>query len=210
MPIAIKRVCHSCGGAVLEEPTPSQLKVYPNRGKFCSQDCAEDGELKECIRCKKWFRSYRGIANSCLECRDKKYLDYEPVKRKAWSIGANIIGGKGKTAWLMELIAAAIGSECIYCKTILNIDNMNLDHIEPIGSSEMRRKKAENKEARMHADRRSNLRLICRKCNLLKDRLSHKNFVDLLSFLSKDEELKKNVLGRLARSGIVWRNKKAK
>jgi hypothetical protein len=192
-------VCHSCGG-LMPPPKPSEP------GKFCCNDCREDGELKECLVCNNWFRSYSGIAAYCNVCKDKRYLAYEPIKRKASSLGGNVRGGKGKIAWIVERLTESLGSPCKYCSTILTLQNISLDHIEPFGSSELRRTLV-GKE-RLYIDRRENLQLICRKCNVIKDKIPHESFVNLLEFLSTDPILQENVLNRLNQSGLLWHFKR--
>lgn len=204
----VERLCRGCGGVIFDGPAASQKKAYAGAGKFCSQECAENGEAKECDVCGQWFRSYRGVAKRCESCSRKGYLSYEPIKRKASTLGANILGGRGKTEWLVSLIGDAVGKNCPYCDTELSLDNISLDHKVPIGSSEVRRKKSENREAREVADRRDNLHLVCRKCNQLKGKIPHDSFLKLLAFLSTDKIMEHEVLSRLRQSGVVWGHKR--
>lgn len=199
----VSRVCQACGG-VMVEPKPSQLKAYPGAGKFCCDDCRHLGKLRQCTRCDDWFRAYAGIATLCPICTPKKYLDYEPVIRKAWSLGANILGGKGKKQRMAELIQGSLATPCRYCGVILTLGNLSLDHIEPVGSSELRKNKLANKEARAHADRWENLQIICRDCNQLKGKILHTDFEALLALFRQHPALGVEVTNRMRQGTFIF------
>ena len=97
-------------------------------------------------------------------------------------LGANILGGKGKLQFLMELISETVGTPCKYCSEVITLRNLSLDHKVPYLSTEDRRQKAKNKAKRAYADRRDNLHIVCVDCNSVKGQMSHDDFSSLLAW----------------------------
>ena len=191
--------CLGCGGIYWQNVT----KAY--RGKFCSIECRQLGALIKCERCGEYKRSYNPGSALCSDCAPYKYELYEPVERKAWSLGANIIGGRGKKAWVMELITTALEQPCVYCGSQLTLKNIQLDHKEPYGSTSARRDKAINKELRAHVDRRENLQIICRTCNQFKGDMNDQEFRSLLTWLNDKPELATKIKRRIMQGITMWK-----
>ena len=172
-------------------------------------------KLSNCENCKKEILAYaplqRFCSKKCAITFEKKLREaqkwHDPVRYKAKTLGANVRMGKNKTVLLQTLIEESLEKPCKYCGEILDILNISLDHIEPIGRNEIRRRKAEFVEERIYLDRLENLQIICRKCNSLKGKIPHTKFVKLLKFLAKDKILKDLVLNRLRQSVILWQKR---
>ena len=103
------------------------------------------------------------------------------------------------------MLTAALDRPCSYCGRIVTLDNASIDHKTP------RRGLARTGGAvSRHLDRRENLHVVCRKCNLAKGAMSHEAFLRLLAFLRGDPELYAAVLPRLGMAGMGWKNIKAR
>lgn len=158
-----------------------------------------------CKRCNREYSPYNALQLYCsAECRDRKYELYDDVRRKAWSLGANLRLGKGKSLWLEEKLQLALGTPCVYCQAPLTLKNVSIDHKEPFADTTVRRNKTANTELREHMDRKENLQFICRNCNMLKSDLTDVQYRQLLTFLESNDDLKKKIMKRLSHSKALW------
>jgi hypothetical protein len=124
--------------------------------------------------------------------------EQDPIRRKAASTAANfVIEGIVKIDFFDALFRQAINTPCKYCGTILTLNNMNVDHIEPLGSRTTRRQRL--------PDRPENLQVICRGCNQEKGDLSDEKYRKLLGFLSEDIELYEYVTRKLRQSALTFK-----
>jgi len=121
----------------------------------------------------------------------------DPVKKKATIIGANLLMGQGKKAFLMALIQDAISSPCPYCGVTIDLQNLTVDHKEAYQSSFDRRSHPENKAKRRRLDRKENLHVVCKNCNQQKGKLHHHQYVRLVDFLETDPEMRDYIFWRL-------------
>ena len=90
---------------------------------------------------------------------------------------------------IRELILAAYGKRCRYCRDILKVNNMVCDHNIPLshgGESIL-----------------SNLQMICARCNTRKGPLTDKVFRKLLAWLKRQNQNTRDyILRKLARSDV--------
>lgn len=78
--------------------------------------------------------------------------------------------------------------ECPYCRCLLKIQNLSVDHDEPL---------SRGGEHRLH-----NLDVVCEKCNLAKGILTGQEYVELLRVLNGwPASVRQDVLGRLRAGG---------
>lgn len=123
------------------------------------------------------------------------------IKKKAQSISSQIVMGKGKTEFFINLIKKNLNTPCLYCGSFLMLDNLSLDHIVPFGDSKARK----NKLIRKQFDTEANLHIICKKCNLLKGDLDSDRFMKLMNFLNSDFIIRQYVTGIMSRGNLTWR-----
>ena len=90
---------------------------------------------------------------------------------------------------IRELVYAAYGRKCRYCKNILKVNNMVCDHSIPLsngGESVL-----------------NNLQMICARCNTRKGPLTHKAYSKLLAWLKRQNQNTRDyILRKLARSDV--------
>ena len=90
---------------------------------------------------------------------------------------------------IRELVYAAYGRKCRYCKNILKVNNMVCDHSIPLsngGESVL-----------------NNLQMICARCNTRKGPLTHKAYSKLLAWLKRQNQNTRDyILRKLARSAV--------
>ena len=90
---------------------------------------------------------------------------------------------------IRELILLAYGRKCKYCNNILKVNNMVCDHNSPISHG--------------GESVKSNLQMICARCNTRKGPLTHKVFVKLLGWLKRQNKNSRDyILRKLARSDV--------
>lgn len=191
--------CGTCGGMFGYKR--SQLRAYPNAGRYCSRECAE-AVPGICAICGIEIEGHPSL-KYCEEHAKKGYLLMDPLTRKAWSLSANVLGGKGKRERMIELLRQAVGASCVYCGVEVTIETASLDHKEPINSSGARRHKALSREVRLHADRWDNLQIICVKCNTRKGNFTDGEFRQLMDACT--EAMWSKLEWRLRLSGFGWR-----
>ena len=88
-----------------------------------------------------------------------------------------------------ELILAAYGKQCRYCRNILKVNNMVCDHCIPLS----------------HGGESigSNLQMICARCNTRKGPLTDKVFKKLLAWLKRQNKNTRDyILRKLAKSDV--------
>lgn len=162
---------------------------------------------KNCLNCNNVFFAYTYQQKLCSEkCKygyELKTRLSDPIARKAFTISGSISMGIGKREYFLALIKDNLGKNCKYCNSILSLDNMSIDHIEPFRSSKIRHGK-EYLGLKKHFDRKENLQVICRPCNKLKSDMNHNEFIKLLEFLNANITIKEKIIKRLARSDIMW------
>lgn len=129
-----------------------------------------------------------------------------PIEKKALALGAKITLGKGKKEFLEKLVRDSIGKHCVYCKDMLVLETLSLDHIKPFGETKLRVNKVYAKALNIQ----DNLQIICKRCNAMKSNLPHEKFMKLLAFLDTDIVLREYVFKRLAQSNVMWSFRKGR
>lgn len=200
----IERVCTRCGETFLFKS--SQARHYANAGQFCSVKCSHSFEFT-CLGCgKKRSDGYVSHQTYCNKKCQYAARAKDPIRKKAFTMSSFITyGGKGKLDYFDGLLRSKLDSPCRYCSTLLTLENVSLDHIEPFATSEARR----NPLIKRQLDRSDNLQIICRGCNQMKGNLSHDDFVKLLDFLDKNPSISAYVRKKLSQSNIMWTHKRA-
>jgi 5-methylcytosine-specific restriction endonuclease McrA len=90
---------------------------------------------------------------------------------------------------IRELILAAYGKRCRYCRDILKVNNMVCDHNIPLSHG--------------GESIASNLQMICARCNTRKGPLTDKVFRKLLAWLKRQNQNTRDyILRKLARSDV--------
>src|SRR3990167_3727798 len=168
------------------------------------------GAGKECCcpTCGKTFRqgrqkNQRFCSENCCKRQGQALKTSNPFEHRIWSMSNNLLLKDRKNV-VRRLIGVALGTKCPYCGTLLMLENVSLDHKEPIGARVFRLKQAMHHNERRESDRVENLHIVCRKCNALKGALNHEQFLKLLEFLSQDDSMKEIVLMRLRRAAVVF------
>ncbi len=72
--------------------------------------------------------SYKKISKS----QTKKERESEIIHRKAINLAKHLKWGKGATTKVEQMITDAIGTPCHWCGNKLTIDNISMDHKNPI------------------------------------------------------------------------------
>lgn len=133
------------------------------------------------------------------QCKYKS-LSKDPIAKKAYTMSSPIAFGKGKKVYFEKLLNDSLGEPCRYCRSILSLDSVSLDHIVPFGETKLRNNKLVAKKLNVP----ENLQIICKRCNQMKGTLSHDKFVKLLDFMASDIEIKDYLTRKLAQSNIMW------
>ena len=90
---------------------------------------------------------------------------------------------------IRELVYAAYGRKCRYCKNNLKVNNMVCDHSIPLSNG--------------GESVKSNLQMICARCNTRKGPLTHKAYSKLLALLKRQNQNTRDyILRKLARSDV--------
>jgi 5-methylcytosine-specific restriction endonuclease McrA len=90
---------------------------------------------------------------------------------------------------IRELIYNEYGRRCKYCKNTLRVNNMVCDHNIPLSHG--------------GESTRSNLQMICARCNTRKGPLTHKAYSKLLAWLKRQNQNTRDyILRKLARSDV--------
>ena len=90
---------------------------------------------------------------------------------------------------IRELIYSAYGKRCKYCRDILKVNNMVCDHSIPLSNG--------------GESVKSNLQMICPRCNTRKGPLTHKAYSKLLAWLKRQNQNTRDyILRKLARSDV--------
>lgn len=162
-----------------------------------------DENNAKCVYCKKGFHAKRPeLAKYCSKrcAYENNYKGKPPLEKKAITIGANLVMGGDKKAYLMSEMDAHIGTPCTYCGENLTLDNLTFDHKVAYKRTELRKEKAKNRDIRMYMDRPQNLQVICKSCNQLKGELDDDQYRRLVDFLETDPWIKIVINRRLKRS----------
>jgi len=95
------------------------------------------------------------------------------------------------------LVRAAIGAPCPYCSNTMTLDNLSLDHKEPLNRA---KGKLHPLDVRREADRPENLQIVCRSCNGSKGNFNDAEFRTLraMTFWPKIQK-------RLAIAASSWK-----
>ena len=200
----IEKICTRCGKTFLFKE--SQTKYYANAGQFCTPECAHAFEFT-CEGCGKtrtdgYVAHQRYCDKKCQYAARAK----DPIRKKAFTMSSFItFGGKGKLEFFDALLRSKLNTPCRYCGSLLTVDNVSIDHIEPFVTTAARK----NPLIKKRLDRSDNLQIICRGCNQMKGNLSHDNFVKLLDFLDKNPGISVYVRKKLSQSNIMWSHKRA-
>jgi 5-methylcytosine-specific restriction endonuclease McrA len=87
---------------------------------------------------------------------------------------------------IREIIFKYYGKGCTYCSCNLTVANIVCDHIQPISNG--------------GDSTPSNLQIICRRCNVRKGNLSHKDFKRVLKWINKQpKDVSKYILRKLSK-----------
>ena len=90
---------------------------------------------------------------------------------------------------IRELILAAYGKRCRYCRNVLKVNNMVCDHCTPLSHG--------------GESIASNLQMICARCNTRKGPLTDKVFKKLLAWLKRQNQNTRDyILRKLAKSDV--------
>jgi len=96
---------------------------------------------------------------------------------------------------IRELILSAYGKQCKYCTNILKVNNMVCDHSSPISHG--------------GESVKSNLQMICARCNTRKGPLTHKAYSKLLGWLKRQNQNTRDyILRKLARNDVFNNRRK--
>lgn len=163
---------------------------------------SDPSSVRTCLVCGVEFQNRaRGVPTKWCsnKCRYEG-LKSDPVCGKAATLSGCIRLGPGKRVAVEKMLSEALDKPCTYCGRIVTLTNASIDHKTP------RRGMARSgNAASRYLDRRENLHIICRKCNLAKGALSHEGFLRLLKFLRGDPELYAAVMPRLGLAGQAWK-----
>lgn len=133
-----------------------------------------------------------------LKCRYQSRKGTDRLTAKSVTLGGSLRLGHGKQSVMKAMLETAVNTPCVYCGTILTLDNLQVDHKTPLKGLH------KNGPLRRQLDVRENLQMICRKCNLAKGALSDAGFRKLLAFLRSDPELYMAIIPRLGMAGKGW------
>ena len=196
----VLNICKRCNKEFLFKQ--SQENSYTNAGSFCSRRCHFGKFSYICKGCKKSFDDgYVAHQKYCSEKCKYKAKDNNPIRKKAFTMSSFItFGGKGKLDYFEGFLKQQINTPCGYCDTLLTLENVSLDHIEPFASTQARK----NPAIKRQLDRKENLQIICRTCNQTKGTLSHPKYIKLLNFLQSDPEIYNYVMKKLKQSKIMF------
>lgn len=153
--------------------------------------------------CKACGKKQDGWVKNQNYCNKKcKYdaLGDDPIAKKAFTLFNTVSLGKGKKEYALKAVKKSLGKPCRYCKILLTLENMSLDHITPFSETKWRT----NKLVKKQLDVVANIQIVCRSCNQLKGNLPHDKFMKLLEFMDTDLEVKAYLLRKLAQSNIMW------
>lgn len=194
-----KKTCTRCGKEFLFKT--SQAKHYKNAGQFCSPECSHSFTYT-CLGCGKTREDgYVAHQSYCDKKCQYAARAKDPIRKKAFTMSSFItFGGRGKLDYFDTLLRSKLGTGCSYCGTMLTLENVSLDHIEPFTTSAARK----NLLIKKQMDRVSNLQIICRSCNQQKGNLSHDKFVKLNKFLDTDPEISAYVRKKLMQSTVMF------
>lgn len=145
---------------------------------------------KICVSCKKqkkiknfpvYPHSKNGHANICWKCKgNREKLNNNPDKY--WWRKACITNRRGKkktSGALLKSIYENQNKKCVYCNIDLNQDNIAIDHKKPIS------KKGDN--------RKNNLQITCKDCNLLKFDKTDKEFkIFIMNYITRFDNANSN------------------
>lgn len=166
---------------------------------------------RPCNRCGKIYTTCRETSKWCSQrCASQgNYNDVGGLKRKAKTLGANLLMGRGKQEKLMRLISESFVDPCKYCGEWLTLDTVSVDHKIAYGKDLDRYEKRseENREVRRHMDRLENLQIICRSCNSNKGDFDDDEYEALLGLDEQFPGIRGKLLRRLAHSRVMWRQK---
>jgi 5-methylcytosine-specific restriction endonuclease McrA len=128
------------------------------------------------------------------------------LDRKVWSL-TSPLRLKDKVPLVRKMLEAAIASPCRYCGRTLTLDNISIDHRQPI--SEFWPGAYKNlakipKEIRQLADRAENLQVVCRKCNGDKGNFTEEEMGMLIALPFWDK-----IRRRLASAKSFWKNRRS-
>lgn len=115
-------------------------------------------------------------------------------------------GGQGKLEHFDKWLRDILDTPCKYCKQILTLENVSIDHIEPFGDSKARK----NLLIKRQMDRIENLQIICRACNAMKGELNDKQFSLLVNFMETNPKIGEYLKKKLGQSQIMWTFKRKK
>lgn len=196
---------------------------------------------KQCIYCKElkplseFKRAKRWYTNKCLACfrkhsqtrrsnpevwekelianreRKRRRAVEEPLKHKATNLTNGLAWGKGATQRMMGFIEPMIGTECKYCKTLLTLKNLSLDHKVPLAHSarkdsrKTRYSYSVTDEVFVQLNSLENLQIVCLACNRAKGNLTDDEYSALLAFLSLHPRMETIVIAKLKGSNFMYR-----
>lgn len=125
------------------------------------------------------------------------------IKAKAKKLIANLHLGAGATEFISGLIEKSLDKKCKYCGEKITLKNMQVDHIEPLIRSKLKKKQYSEEELKILLSR-DNLQIICKSCNKIKGDMKENDFIWLLKILEEREEVKQYVLKRMKGSSFIY------
>src|SRR4030095_6357897 len=117
-------------------------------------------------------------------------------------------GFRNKRGIVQAILEEALGRPCPYCQTVLTLENVGLDHKEPVNSSHRDRSKIPV-AIRAHNDRPENLHMVCRMCNGSKGNFSDLEVRRLLAFSASEPSLGPKLMSRIKAACILLIRRRA-
>lgn len=152
-------------------------------------------KLGKCKSCNKDFPQFVATQLYCSRACSTTNGTTD-IERKAKSLSSSIRFGKGRKEFFEQIIRNALHTPCPYCKALLTIETMSLDHKEPVMGNKNRMLYEVNTP--------DNLHIVCRDCNTMKGDMSHTEYLALCAFLEDKPGLASKIRRRLGRSNILW------
>jgi 5-methylcytosine-specific restriction endonuclease McrA len=123
-----------------------------------------------------------------------------PIRAKAANISSRFGWGQGATDKLEAIYREAINKPCYWCRTVLTIQTLSVDHKQPLTHS----KKDYYPQEIKSLNDPSNLRIICKSCNQMKSSIPEDKFQKLWDWLDEDPQLKQMIINKLKTSNLMW------
>ncbi len=130
--------------------------------------------------------------NKFRKNKEIKQNESEIIHKKAVRLIYGLRWGRGATAKAEKMLNDALGTRCHWCGNKLTCENISMDHKNPLIRPIQR---TPRQLALLNSPK--NLRVICQKCNFLKNAIPESRFQKLMDFLNTDRKLKRIILSAL-------------